>query len=322
MSNSALVNVVIKSPNCNKPRNKAITKITIHHMAGFMSVEECGNLFANPSREASANYGIGSDGRVGLYVDECDRAWTSGSPENDNMAVTIEVANCKGAPNWEVSDEAYSKLIDLCVDICKRNGIEALNWTGDAQGNLTCHYMFQPTACPGPYLKSKMGDIAREVNARLGVQPAPTPSVSKPDVYYAVKTAESGWLPFVKNLEDYAGLYGQKILDVAIRVSNGDIWYQSRTVSGRMLGVITGCDINDFDYGFSGDDTPMATLVAYYTTPQDIINAIGYLRIKYRVHRLGGGWYDWQYDNEVGGGQDGYAGVPGVAIDGLQMILE
>ncbi len=152
--------------------------------------------------------------------------------------------------------------------------------------------------------------------------PQPTPSISKPDIFYAVKTAESGWLPFVKNLDDYAGLYGQKILDAAVRVTHGDIWYQSRTVSGRMLGVITGCDINDFGYGFSGDDTPMATLVAYYTTPQDIINTMGYLRVKYRVHRLGGDWYDWQYDNEVGNGQDGYAGVPGVPIDGLQMILE
>ena len=161
--------------------------------------------------------------------------------------------------------------------------------------------------------------------SNVAPQPAPTPQptpITKPDVYYAVKTAESGWLPFVKNLDDYAGLYGQKILDVAIRVTNGDIWYQSRTVDGRMLGVITGCDINDFDYGFAGDDTPMATLVAYYTTPQDIINAMGYLRAKYRVHILGGEWLDWQYDNEVGGGQDGYAGIPGVAIDGLQMILE
>ena len=310
MSNSSLVQITKLSPNCNSPRNNKILKITPHHTAGFASCQEYLDMFANPSREASANYVIGADHVIGLCVDEANRAWTSGSPENDNMAITIEVANDGGAPDWHVSDENVELLIQLMVDICKRNGITSLNYTGDANGNLTLHKMFQATACPGPYLTSKMPEIAAEVNKRLGgatpeptPQPTPQPTpapIAKPDIYYAVKTAESGWLPFVKNLDDYAGLYGQKIIDVAMRVTHGDIWYQSRNVYGTMLGVITGCDTNDFYHGYSGDDAnPMATLVAYYTTPQDIINAMGYLRVKYRVHRLGGGWYDWQYDNEV-----------------------
>lgn len=178
-ADSKLVDVVILSPNKNVPRQSKIKKITIHHMAGFMTVEECGKLFADPSREGSSNYGIDTVGRVGQYVLESDRAWTSGSAENDNQAVTIEVANCKGAPNWEVSDAAYNKLIDLCVDICKRNGIKKLDWTGDKNGNLTCHYMFQATACPGPYLKSKMSEIARLVNQKLGVKEEDTSKVVK-----------------------------------------------------------------------------------------------------------------------------------------------
>lgn len=168
MSNSNLVNVVILSPNCNK-RTKPISKITIHHMAGNLTVEQCGNIFKPATRKGSSNYGIGTDGRVGLYVEESNRAWTSGNAENDQMAVTIEVANNSGAPNWTVSNTAYAKLIDLCVDICQRNGIKQLNWTGDKRGNLTCHYMFQATACPGPYLKSHMMDIANAVNAKLNV---------------------------------------------------------------------------------------------------------------------------------------------------------
>lgn len=183
MSNSSLVDYTKLSPNCNKPRNKPITKITIHHMAGNLSVESCGSIFSNPNRGGSSNYGIGSDGRVGLYVEEKNRAWTSSSGANDNQAVTIEVANIKGAPNWEVGATAYAKLIDLCVDICKRNNIPELIWTGDKNGTLTCHYMFAATACPGPYLKSKMVDIAKEVNARLKnastpikpIDPQPTP---------------------------------------------------------------------------------------------------------------------------------------------------
>lgn len=172
MSNSSLVSYTKLSPNCDHPRNHAIDKITIHHMAGDLSVETCGNLFANSSYEASSNYGIGSDGRVGLYVDEGDRAWASASPSNDNRAVNIEVANCATGGDWPVSSAAYNKLIDLCVDICQRNGIKALNYTGDTDGNLTEHRMFVATACPGPYLHERMGRIAAEVNSRLSAQPA------------------------------------------------------------------------------------------------------------------------------------------------------
>ena len=167
MSNSPLVNYSLLSPNCNKPRNNKIKKITIHHMAGNLTVEKCGQLFASSSRKASSNYGIGTDGRIGMYVEECNRSWCSSSGANDHQAITIEVANDGGAPDWHVSDLALARLIELCVDICKRNDIPALIWTGDASGTLTCHYMFAATACPGPYLKSKMSYITEQVNMRL-----------------------------------------------------------------------------------------------------------------------------------------------------------
>ena len=170
MSNSKLVNYVNLSPNCNSPRNNAIRKITIHHMAGNLSVEQCGNIFANRNRQASSNYGIGSDGRVGLYVDEANRSWCSSNGDNDHQAITIEVANDVVGGNWHVSDVALAKLIDLCVDICERNGIDRLVFTGNASGNLTLHKYFAPTLCPGPYLESKMPYIAQEVNRRLGMK--------------------------------------------------------------------------------------------------------------------------------------------------------
>lgn len=176
MSNSKLVNYTKISSNKNKGRvhniynpKGTIDKITIHHMAGNLSVETCGNIFSG-TRQTSSNYGIGSDGRVGLYVDEKDRAWTSGSRENDYHAITIEVANDQIGGDWHISDKALSKLIELCVDICKRNGIKKLNYTGDKTGNLTMHCWFQATACPGPYLKSKFQYIADSVN-KLLVEP-------------------------------------------------------------------------------------------------------------------------------------------------------
>lgn len=172
MSNSNLVEYVKLSPHYRSRNGKQISKITIHHMAGNLSVETCGKVF-NGSRVASANYGIGSDGRIALYVDENNRAITSSNAANDSVAVTIEVANDGGAPNWYVSDKAYAALIELCVDICKRNDIKALDYTGDKNGNLTRHNMFAATTCPGPYLQGKFSDIAREVNARLNAQAAP-----------------------------------------------------------------------------------------------------------------------------------------------------
>lgn len=167
MSNSPLVNYTRISPCSSNPRNQPISKITIHHMAGNLSVEACGSIFSTIDRQGSSNYGIGTDGRVGMYVEECNRAWTSGSRENDNAAVTIEVANDVNGGDWHVSDVALAKLIDLCVDICQRNGIAALRFTGDATGNLTMHKYFQNTLCPGPYLESKFSYIAEQVNARL-----------------------------------------------------------------------------------------------------------------------------------------------------------
>ena len=112
MSNSSLVNYTQFSPNCTKPRNHAIDKITIHHMSGNLTVEQCGGVFAPASRKASSTYGIGSDGRVGLYVEEANRSWCSSNSANDNRAVTIEVANDKVGGDWHVSDTALAKLID------------------------------------------------------------------------------------------------------------------------------------------------------------------------------------------------------------------
>lgn len=167
MSNSPLVQYARISSNSNNPRNHKIDKITIHHTAGVVSVETLGEIFASESRQASSNYGIGSDGRIAMFVEEKNRSWCSSSWDNDQRAITIEVSNSKNGGEWLVSDYVLSRLIELCVDICKRNGIERLNFTGDANGNLTMHRYFANTSCPGDYLASKFPYIADEVNKRL-----------------------------------------------------------------------------------------------------------------------------------------------------------
>lgn len=165
--NSPLTSYVRLSPNADFPREEKITKITIHHMGADLTLDALGASFGRRDRGVSANYGIDSDGNVGLYVEEANRSWASSSPENDHAAVTIEVANEETGGDWRVSDRAYEALIALCTDICRRNGMEELVYTGDANGSLTIHKMFADTECPGPYLESRMEEIAETVSKNL-----------------------------------------------------------------------------------------------------------------------------------------------------------
>lgn len=174
MSNSPLVTYTKLSPNHSGRRNHVIDTVSIHCMAGNASVETCGALFADPARKASSNYGIGSDGRIALYVDEANRSWCTSNASNDHRAITIEVANNGGAPDWPVSDKAYSALLDLLTDICRRNNIKELLWKGNKsligqvnKQNMTVHRWFAAKACPGDYLYNRHGEIAAEVNRRL-----------------------------------------------------------------------------------------------------------------------------------------------------------
>lgn len=174
MSNSSLVSYTRISPNKTSPRNHKIDTITIHCVVGQCSIESLGNIFAPASLEASSNYGIGPDGRIGMYVEEKDRSWCSSSASNDNRAITIEVASDTSSP-YAVTDAAYNALIKLCADICKRNGIKKLLWKADKsligqvdKQNMTVHRWFANKSCPGEYLYSRHSDIANKVNKILG----------------------------------------------------------------------------------------------------------------------------------------------------------
>ena len=196
MSNSNLVDIVMLSPN-SSPRTAKIDTITIHHMATVSSAEACAASFLPTSRKASANYCIGNAGDVALSVDESRRSYCSSNRDNDNRAITIEVSNSERGGDWPVSDAALNKLLDLCEDICRRNGIERLSYTGDLSGNMTLHKWFASTACPGPYLESKMPWIAEEVNRRLGIE---APAEEKP--IYRVQVGAFVTKDFAERLRD------------------------------------------------------------------------------------------------------------------------
>ena len=175
MSNSSLVSYTQISPNRTAPRTHAIDTITIHCVVGQCSVESLGNTFAPTSRQASSNYGIGSDGRIGMYVEEKDRSWCSSNSANDHRAITIECASDTTDP-YAINDKVYASLIDLCTDICRRNGIKKLVWSTDKNTrvnhlngcNMTVHRDYANKSCPGDYIYNRLGQIAEEVNDRLG----------------------------------------------------------------------------------------------------------------------------------------------------------
>lgn len=146
--------------------------------------------------------------------------------------------------------------------------------------------------------------------------PTPTPG-NEVNVYYRVKTQAHGWLPEVRNLDDYAGYEGSPVIGFMVRVDKGWIEYQGHNLGGGYLGWVNGYDENDFYNGYAGNDNVLDTIKIYYHTPDDIIARSGYKKAKYKVNN-----YDWQYDTETSGGQDGYAGKTNNPITELRITIE
>ena len=194
-TNSKLVNYTRISPNRSVNRNHKIDTISIHCVVGQCSVETLGSIFASTSKEASSNYGIGYDGRIGMYVEEKDRSWCTSSSSNDNRAITIEVASDTYHP-YKVNNAAYKSLIKLLVDICKRNGIKKLVWSTNKSErmnhlngcNMTVHRDYANKSCPGDYLYNLHGQISKEVNAQLGSDTSSTATTTNKTLYRVRKT--------------------------------------------------------------------------------------------------------------------------------------
>ena len=204
-TNSSLVSYTKLSPNHSGQRTHSIDRITPHCVVGQCSVETLGNIFLPTSRQASCNYGIGVDGRVGMYVEEKNRSWCSSSSANDQRAVTIECASDTAEP-YAFKDVVYQKLITLCADICKRNGKKKLLWLGDKDKTLsyepksdemvlTVHRWFANKSCPGSWMYARMGDLAAKVTAQLGGGASEDTETEYPEKltegYYRVRKAWS-----------------------------------------------------------------------------------------------------------------------------------
>lgn len=325
MSNSPLVNYTRISPNRNSPRNHSIDRITIHCVVGQCTVEALGNVFAPVSRQASSNYGIGYDGRVGMYCPEGDRSWCSSSPSNDHRAVTIEVASDTYHP-YAVTQAAYNRCIDLCVDICRRNGKKKLLWLGSATAALnynprademvmTAHRWFASTICPGDYLYSRFGDIAAKVTARLGGKPEPTPTpITGHHVQYQTwDDVRKIWLPNVVDTQDYAGIYGHDVDCIYADATDGtNLYYQVHCWGGDAT--------EHHKAQWLPEVKNRSDYAGLYNCPIDAFLIRGDKPVWYRAHlRKTGQWLPWVDGYNRNDPENGFAGIIGQPIDAIQI---
>lgn len=235
-SNSSLVVHTKLSPNHSGRRTQNIDTVVIHCVAGNCSIETIGNIFAPSSAKASSTYGIGTDGRIGMYVEEKNRPWTTSSSKVDQRAVTIEVANDSGAPSWHVSDTAMNSLIELCADICRRNNIKKLVWSTNKDDrinwrngcNMMVHRDWAAKACPGDYLYDSMASIASKVNAKINANTSTPEPTTNPISGSPEKTL---W-KFLKGkgLNDYAvaGIMGNIFAESSLQSNNLQNSYEKK----------------------------------------------------------------------------------------------
>ena len=237
-TNSPLVTVTVLSPNQSGPRKYPLTRITIHCVVGQCTAQALGGWFAQKTTKASSNYGVGCDGGIGMYVPESDRSWCSSSADNDNRAITIEVASDTTAP-YAVRPAAYQALLDLVTDICRRNGKKKAVWFGDKDKTLayapaademvlTVHRWFANKSCPGDYLYNRHPEIAAEVNKRLGAAPATEQPQKEPATAPAMEAGTKLSLKGVKIYKSSAAT-----TDSGTRTGTFYVWSKD-TVKGRI----------------------------------------------------------------------------------------
>ncbi len=225
-TNCSMVVYTKLSPNHSGQRTHSIDRISPHCVVGQCTAEGLGDWFARSSTQASSNYGIDRDGRIGLYVEEKNRSWCTSSSANDQRAITIECANDTTEP-YTMRDVVYQTLIKLCVDICKRNGKKKLLWLVDKDKTLnytpasdemiiTVHRWFANKSCPGEWLYSRLGDLANKVTAELGGKTITEPAA-------ATDNEKAIWdylYGKIGNAYGVAGLMGNLYAESALRPNN------------------------------------------------------------------------------------------------------
>ena len=314
MSNSSLVSYTKLSPNHSGQRTHSIDRITPHCVVGQLSAESICGCFTSTSRQASCNYGIGTDGKIALCVEEKNRSWCSSSNANDQRAVTIECASDLKEP-YAMNSKVYTSLVNLCVDICKRNGKSKLLWLGDKDKTLnyspksnemvlTVHRWFANKSCPGNWLYARLGDLATEVTKKLGGSSDSSSTTTTTDTLYRVRKT---WADSKSQLGAYKVLANAKKMadenpGYSVFDENGKVVYSGKSttttttftpylvrVTADVLNIRKGAGTN---YGTNGAirDKGVYTIVA---------EASGQGATKWGKLKSGAGWISLDYTKKV-----------------------
>ena len=286
------------------PYEMAPKGITVHNTANDASARSEIAYMTNNNYETSFHYAVDDKEAVqGLPLDR--NGWHASDGNGPGNRTTIAIEICYSKSGGERFDKAEENAAELIADLLKKYG-----WDISV---VKRHYDYAPDKkyCPHRTMDKGWDRFLNMIKAKLEDNPAS----NEVNVYYKVKTQKHGWLPEVKNLEDYAGWENSPITGLAIRVDKGSIKYRVHIKGGNWLPYVTGCNINDFNNGFAGDGKNIIDAVeVYYFTPNDIRP---YKKAKYKVNN-----YPYQYDNEKGNGMDGYAGVYGVTATKFQIVIE
>lgn len=290
------------------PYSMTPTRIVVHNTANDASAINEIAYMTNNNNETSFHYAV-DDKQIVQGIEENRNAWhaSDGNGKGNREGIAIEICYSKSGGDRFI--KAEQNAVDLIVDILKR-----YDWGID---KVTKHQDYTNKYCPHRTLDMGWDRFIKMIETKLNGTKNQTTEVSnkKVNVYYRVKTKKHGWLPEVKNLEDYAGWENSPITGVAIRVDKGSIKYRVHIKGKGWLPYVTGYNINDIINGFGGDGKNVIDAIeVYYYTPNDIRP---YKKAKYKVNN-----YPWQYDNEKTNGQDGYGGVIGVDATKFQICIE
>ncbi len=306
--------------------------ITVHNTGNSASADnEIAYMIGN-DKEVSYHYAVDEEHAVqGLPLNR--NAWHCGDGNGKGNRKTIAIEICRSTSDDEsLFDRAEENAAELIAALCKEYG-----WTTD---DIYTHQHWNGKYCPHKTLDRGWERFLDMVREKLGEdvgEPDDMPSEDNQgdnsgescgtdgtdvNVTYAVQLEDGTILPEVTNLEDYAGIRGRKIIGIAAKADRGELKYQVHTVGGSWLPYVTGYDWDDAVNGYAGNGNVIDALRVYYSTPDDIVEADGYKKAKYRVAPAGGSYYSWQRDDETSNGQDGYAGMFGKPIDMVQITIE
>ena len=314
--------------------------IVLHYTGNFEdSSKGNGNYFKSVNRGASAHYFVDKTNVVQV-VSDSDTAWAVGRNYGSNNlfgkctngnSISIEMCSNGG----KIATETFNNTVELTKKLMKKHGIDA--------AHVVRHWDVCSKVCPGwtgwgangkddsiwKKFKSAIGGkVSTSSNSSSSTTSKPSTSTSsstsskKPVITFKYRVKAGGkWYSEVHNLNDYAGVEGKAITDIAIGVDKGSVKYQVHIKGGSWLPYVTGYNISDKNNGYAGNGEPIDAIRVYYNTPADYAKKYGYQKAQYRVSPLNGNYYGWQYDDEVNKskGLDGYSGVFGKEIDKFQI---